>query len=137
MHPGCPEMIQQSPAAGSQPGRPGGGREELFAAATLLLKLSEFIPVLPHADQPPEETLPARSTPCGQLAAAAKHTCKRQNLCFFFPKISPRAHSDTDATCRCPALHRPGPLSAQIRPGALNSPTNHPRAATGRAMQLF
>lgn len=45
--------------------------------------------MLPHTHQPREETLPARSAPCGQPAAAAKHTCKRQNLHFSFRESLP------------------------------------------------
>lgn len=100
----------------------------MSAPAALLLKLSAVHPCAR------EVTLPAPSAPCGQLAAAASTPAKGKNLHFSFRKY---LHSDTDGSCRCPALHGADPSSAQIAPGAISSSSNHPRAATGRVMQLL
>lgn len=100
-------MIQ---AAGTRPAELVGGREEVSDQSPLLLKLSAIY----TGASPQGQTLggdPARQPPAmalgRQLAAAAKHSCKKQILSFPSHKYLPWARLlDTDGRCRCSALCR-------------------------------
>lgn len=105
--PGRPEMIQ---AAGTRPAELVGGREEVSDQSPLLLKLSAiYTGASPQGQTPGGDT--ARQPPAmalgRQLAAAAKHSCKKQILSFPSHKYLPWARLlDTDGRCRCSALCR-------------------------------